>query len=580
MRRGTTIEGATHEWRGWADHGLVAVLAALLVGTVLLATPGFAGTLRVGSDPIDCDYTDLASAILAAVDGDELLLETMEFAGASGFNFNITSIGLTIRGGYEDCSATVPTGQSILRGGGADTVVEIRGPSAFPVWLENLIITGGEDDVDDGGGVEISGDIDVILLNVYVVGNSSDRGGGVFIDGSLGATLSTGLTLIDGNTATIDGGGIYCQDDGLVQLNAHTQLLSNSTSGNGGGVWLGSGCDLDLFGSLTGHDNFVLVQDNLADGDGGGLYVDGATVYGTGGAEGTLWISHNTAGKDGSFGVGGGVYITGDQARLDLDRGILFGNRADQGGGFYAQGATVEVSLTQSGPCSSVFPNSLCSEIGSNHAPFAAGMVVVDGAFADIELTMVQGNSPEGVGEAPIGWVANGGELILEGALIFHNGISSGSGSGVVDTGGRVQVYSSTLSDNYGLDELFWVGGDFHGQASLFETSSGDLFAVQASGDWSLDCAVVGPGLSLPPGGTRIVQAALGLVDPAHYDYHLAPNSPAIDLCNGDIPGVDRDIDYGFRPLGSALDAGADEYDPPLFRDGFESGNLTGWSSS
>jgi hypothetical protein len=302
-------------------------------------------------------------------------------------------------------------------------------------------------------------------------------------------------------------------------------------------------------------------------------------VFGIGGSGGTLSISHNQAGRSEHFGVGGGFYITGNQARFALDRGILLGNSADQGGGFYAQGPTVEVSLFQGGPCSSFAPGRLCSEIGGSEAPFAAGMAVVDGAFADIELTLVQDNGSPGVGEAPIAWVANGGELILEGSLVFDNGVAAGTASGVVDTGGRVQVDSSTFEGNYGLDNLFWVGGDFNGKASLFDAGDGDLFAVQSSADWSMDCAVIGPGLTLPPGGTRIVQAELGLVNPTMSDYHLAPDSPAIDLCTGDIPGVDRDLDYGFRPLGAALDAGADEYDPPLFLDGFESGDLTAWTS-
>jgi hypothetical protein len=38
------------------------------------------------------------------------------------------------------------------------------------------------------------------------------------------------------------------------------------------------------------------------------------------------------------------------------------------------------------------------------------------------------------------------------------------------------------------------------------------------------------------------------------------------------------DFDRDPRPLGLAPDAGADEYDPPLFADGFETGDTTAWS--
>jgi hypothetical protein len=59
------------------------------------------------------------------------------------------------------------------------------------------------------------------------------------------------------------------------------------------------------------------------------------------------------------------------------------------------------------------------------------------------------------------------------------------------------------------------------------------------------------------------------IVDPPSRNYHLAPDSPAIDLCSNSA--LDRDMDYGLRPVGPGHDAGADEYDPQIFSDGFES---------
>ncbi|MBZ0111693.1 MAG: hypothetical protein K8J08_04460 [Thermoanaerobaculia bacterium] len=584
MHSTTTVKNSSEKsvGRGSGDRVRAAVGFALMIGASIGASSGFAAIVRVGSDPVACDYVNLATAILNATDGDELRLETMEFNGASGFNFNITSIGLVIRGGYANCSAALPTGRSILRGGGADTVVEIRGPTSFGVVLENLIITGGEDDNDDGGGVEISGDIDVVMLNVLISGNDSERGAGVLIDGSLGATLSTRYLSIDGNNATVDGGGIYCRNGGLIEFNAQTQLLVNHALNDGGGGWLGSGCHLDLLGSPTGADDYILVQDNRADGDGGGFFIDGATVLGTGGRQGTLQIRNNEAGDGTGLGFGGGVYITGDQARLDLDRALLQSNDAGQGGGFYAEGPTVEVTMTQTGPCEIYYvpTSSLCSTIGGNRAGFGAAMVVLSGAFADIEYTKIEYNKgPTGLAsEAPIAYVGNGGELIMEGCLVYGNRIEVGTGSGVVDLGGHVQALSSTFSDNTGLEELFWVGGGFTGVASIFDTAAGDLFDVVGSADWTLDCAVIPVGTPNLPGATQIVRADPGLVDPGTGDFHLAADSVAIDFCFDYLPGLDRDLDYSSRTVGFGLDAGADEFDPPLFGDGFESGDLTAWS--
>lgn len=60
-------------------------------------------------------------------------------------------------------------------------------------------------------------------------------------------------------------------------------------------------------------------------------------------------------------------------------------------------------------------------------------------------------------------------------------------------------------------------------------------------------------------------------MDRASRNYHLTPNSPAIDLCFNTVPGLDKDMDYAHRLVGAGLDAGADEYDAQLFSDGFES---------
>jgi hypothetical protein len=177
--------------------------------------------------------------------------------------------------------------------------------------------------------------------------------------------------------------------------------------------------------------------------------------------------------------------------------------------------------------------------------------------------------------------VANGGNLVLKGSVVSRNGIDVGTASGgIVDTGGFVSADGTTFSDNYGSDHLFWVGGSFSGQSSLFDVgaSAGDLFNVQTSGSWSLDCALIAPGLSVPAGGTNISIGDALLRNPAEFDFHLSAGSPAIDLCPGTPPALAVDFDRDPRPLGLAPDAGADEYDPPLFADGFETGDTTAWS--
>ncbi len=69
-------------------------------------------------------------------------------------------------------------------------------------------------------------------------------------------------------------------------------------------------------------------------------------------------------------------------------------------------------------------------------------------------------------------------------------------------------------------------------------------------------------------------------IDPASADFHIAPESPAVDA--GDptyVPAVgETDLDGEARRTGVAVDAGADELGGGvIFADGFESGDTSSW---
>jgi hypothetical protein len=64
-------------------------------------------------------------------------------------------------------------------------------------------------------------------------------------------------------------------------------------------------------------------------------------------------------------------------------------------------------------------------------------------------------------------------------------------------------------------------------------------------------------------GGTLVLSGTLSIfrpplfVDPARQDYHIRPESPAVDA--GRDVGITRDVDGDPRPVGAAPDVGADE---------------------
>ncbi|MDA8019356.1 MAG: hypothetical protein MPN21_18090 [Thermoanaerobaculia bacterium] len=69
-----------------------------------------------------------------------------------------------------------------------------------------------------------------------------------------------------------------------------------------------------------------------------------------------------------------------------------------------------------------------------------------------------------------------------------------------------------------------------------------------------------------------------GFVDPIAGDFHLLATSPAVD--RGVTLPVFEDFDGAPRISGNAPDLGPFEDQGVLFADGFETGDLTAWSSS
>lgn len=67
--------------------------------------------------------------------------------------------------------------------------------------------------------------------------------------------------------------------------------------------------------------------------------------------------------------------------------------------------------------------------------------------------------------------------------------------------------------------------------------------------------------------------------DPVADDYHLKPGSPALDA-GETLDDVPADLEGTPRPVGPAFDIGAYEGLGTIFADGFESGDVSRWSSS
>jgi hypothetical protein len=179
--------------------------------------------------------------------------------------------------------------------------------------------------------ISIHGNSNVTLQYLDITSGASDQdqyGGGIYFGGSGSLTLDT--DTVENNYAG-HGGGIYFNGSGTLVLTSVN--VENNRAHTGAGIAMtGSGTGA----SLSIHPGAV-IESNSADGDGGGIEIDGnARLYMV---ENNSLIAFNNAG-----GHGGGLDIVGP-ARADIGSpgiggsGAVLDNAAAYGGGIAAFGS-------------------------------------------------------------------------------------------------------------------------------------------------------------------------------------------------------------------------------------------------
>ena len=159
--------------------------------------------------------------------------------------------------------------------------------------------------------------------------------------------------VIQDNTASMDGGGIYTASGGNGAFLDNSTVYGNHAGHQGGGIYLG-GESSDITssniqantagegGGLYSPHNVVLTSStvigNRAQADGGGL--DSA------GSEGSAWFFNSTVSGNSARARGGGIYNRSD---LELTGTTILLNKAPGGGGgIYDDGLDATLLLTGS----------------------------------------------------------------------------------------------------------------------------------------------------------------------------------------------------------------------------------------
>lgn len=298
----------------------------------------------VGGDAA-CDYASVQAAInaAAALPGPD----AVHFANNVVYDsmaLNIGSQDVELVGGFTDCATALtgtPSGHTRLNGAGgaARPVFTITGSGART--LSNLVITGG-DASGDGGGINYVGSGSLVLRHLAVETNSAGgQGGGIHVASSGGSALLElqADTRVTANTAQGDGGGISVEGDVTLYMDQGPSTVNLNRSNNGRGGGIAVKTGATAYLGSPGMSDVGALFNNTAV-DGGGLAVLGASSV--------TRVYLYTTDRDRPFRIhdnvsfrGGGIYtqLSGaTNVQIKARHFRIDGNRADDGAAFFGHG--------------------------------------------------------------------------------------------------------------------------------------------------------------------------------------------------------------------------------------------------
>ena len=459
-------------------HTHRAIIACTL-GIGLLWAPALRAVIFTVGGDAGCNFSSIQAAITAA-QNDADPAATIRIARSetyTGIALDINAHVMSLEGGYDTCGDPLPSGQTTISGAGgtADTVIDIRAASGgpFTVTLKNLAITQGDPGAGKfGGGIQITGGNYVTLVNVSVHNNSSDRGGGIYIDG--GSVVNTRLTMdldsqVFSNTANQSGGGVHCVNinDNLQYVSLNANVFGNNAV-NGGGVYLDN-CTLRHRALTIGDGVFF----NNASGSGGGAYVANNSLFSVTGNPDILGVvSLNTATLD-----GGGVYLSGD-SDYDASSAQMIDNFAGRNGGAVYQDSG-DFSFRSNILC----PLDRCARIESNRANGQGGAIYQLAGGLNIQRTWITDNSSP-----------DGSVIKSEGGMSQFDSIVAARNRNATTVmrlkNGDHSILWSTFADNEDMSStLLLTGGTLDLQGTIIWETQGDALAFFGGVTaWTVEC--------------------------------------------------------------------------------------------
>lgn len=574
-------------------------------------------TYRVGPG---CTYSTIQAAVDAIPAGGAGAILVRTRSLPYGEQIEIINKSVQLRGGYNDCTSTDPSGVSAIDPGlnaayssspaVSFSVTDTAAATGHRLDVFDFDIIGSRGETGTGGSYTLGGAIrvwtdsgrnaNVVLSSTWIYHNHSVvEGGGISLNGGGNGTLDLIDSRIFDNEVTdtltgAGGGGLYCRGGYHIRM-VGGDISSNRSARSGGGMYLTNGCEFSWYAGAAGQGTARL-SDNQADYRGGGIYAWGGAkvrligahlvLFGDPRSTRPLRIHDNQA-----SGNGGAIFAFGAGTEVVVDRAWIYNNTSLSSGGAAMVGGDAVLFVHHIGEdvCHSARN---CSRVFGNFATHSGGAVrAFNGGQVRIWNTKIQDNITGAVGANDFRGDLVAGNLsnvTLVNSLISRTLSATPSGHALVANDGAIFVLWSTIADTRPASSLGVIG--LRGAAALgisnsiiHEANETVPIVTSYGGTPTLDCACViwhDDALGEMGCNARTEVADPSFVSRENGLYYLQPGSPAINYC--DIPPFSPDIDLDWNPRGvchstdgtcsdgNIYDLGAYELPLGVFSDRFE----------